>query len=535
MHVMNLIKLCAKVSNESDGMKVPSKPCCHWQTIADTVNMQELYPEHRTLIKTEMAYRLDVETSVLSIYIVGLSPRVIEFNEATVEFLFGLTYAVYSAAFDSEDETQLMREESEEGERDEDGTSRGICGPDVQGELDTKTFVPSRPVIPTQTPATGTSAAELVSIAQECSRSRRVICGQSNSRSNGQRTCPYIGGNGNGGGGAFSETDTSPSSPCPEVMGSTSSFAPPPALPTPRENENRTAPNEIQESFAGQDIPASVGTACESIQSVSRERRDDLVDPKETRADGAYSDSLEKHIAQHREGAVVAAAAAVAAAAGAPSWDPVSEYSYPVVNVPIKCDIPTNLTFDSFRHVEHLADGSNSNVYTGMYGGRKVVVKMLKPAAEGSPVAVHEFDVEYGMLARIDHSHIIKVLGAGQIPRRFIVLEYLGGGSLYTLLARHHVNHGQGGLEGQGAREGVGGVSRTLFNKPAFMYEQLLLNARDMAEALDYLHFRCHPGATIIHRGKPCYRKKLYISEREIYLKVHCWNPTGRSNIIYVK
>jgi hypothetical protein len=42
------------------------------------------------------------------------------------------------------------------------------------------------------------------------------------------------------------------------------------------------------------------------------------------------------------------------------------------------------------------------------------------------PVAVHEFDVEHGILVRVSHPHIIKIMGAGRIPRRFVVLEYLG-------------------------------------------------------------------------------------------------------------
>ena len=90
------------------------------------------------------------------------------------------------------------------------------------------------------------------------------------------------------------------------------------------------------------------------------------------------------------------------------------------------------------------------------------------------------------MLARISHKNVIKVLGAGRIPRRFIVLEYLGGGSLNSLLADHQAKPG---------------LAQKLFRKPSFTYATLLARAKDMAEALDYLHFKCHPGATIIHRG----------------------------------
>ena len=38
------------------------------------------------------------------------------------------------------------------------------------------------------------------------------------------------------------------------------------------------------------------------------------------------------------------------------------------------------------------------------------------------------------MLSRFSHPNIIRLLGAGMMPRRFIVIEYLGGGSLNTVL-----------------------------------------------------------------------------------------------------
>ena len=67
-----------------------------------------------------------------------------------------------------------------------------------------------------------------------------------------------------------------------------------------------------------------------------------------------------------------------------------------------------------------------------------------------------------------------------------MVLEHLVGGSLHDLLAQHQAKRG---------------FASMMFRKPTFTYVKLLQQARDIAEALDYLHFRCHPGATIIHRG----------------------------------
>ena len=67
-----------------------------------------------------------------------------------------------------------------------------------------------------------------------------------------------------------------------------------------------------------------------------------------------------------------------------------------------------------------------------------------------------------------------------------VVLEWLGGGSLNTILSQNQAKPG---------------LAQKLFRRPTFTYANLLSKARDMAEALDFLHARCHPGATVIHRG----------------------------------
>lgn len=146
---------------------------------------------------------------------------------------------------------------------------------------------------------------------------------------------------------------------------------------------------------------------------------------------------------------------------------------------------------------------------------------MIKEEVQLDQVAVHEFDVEHGMLSRISHPNIIQVSpphsfsprlvcptpglsnsqiplpsplsspsqlkGAGRLPRRFIVLEYLGGGSLSSILTQNQAKPG---------------IAQKLFRRPSFTYHNLLSRAKDMADALEFLNSTCHPGATIIHRGK---------------------------------
>ena len=126
-----------------------------------------------------------------------------------------------------------------------------------------------------------------------------------------------------------------------------------------------------------------------------------------------------------------------------PTWDPPAKYSFPIALMPIKHDIPGDLTFESFTDLRHIADGSNSNIFLGRLNGTKVIVKLIKEEVENDPIAIQEFELEYGTLARISHPNIISVLGAGNYPRKFIVfLEWLGGGSLNIMLTQNQQQSG---------------------------------------------------------------------------------------------
>jgi serine/threonine protein kinase len=170
-----------------------------------------------------------------------------------------------------------------------------------------------------------------------------------------------------------------------------------------------------------------------------------------------------------------------------PTWDPTSEFCFPVAEIPVVNHIPCDLNWDHFTEINHFADGSNSNVFTALMAGQTVVIKMIKETAQENETATKEFDHEHGILARIQHKNIIKVLGAGFIPRRFIVLEFLAGGSLNTLL--------------QDTAEKQIGLPMKIFFKPTFTYANLLQKAYEMAEAFHHLQNSVHKHATVIHRG----------------------------------
>ena len=198
--------------------------------------------------------------------------------------------------------------------------------------------------------------------------------------------------------------------------------------------------------------------------------------------------------------------AVTAVAAAAPSWNPVYAFSYPVSSIPVKVNCSDNLPLSSFLEITHLADGSNANVFTALYNGNKVIIKMIKAKVDNKELALHEFELEHGMLSRLAHQNIIRLLGAGTSPRKFMVLEYLEGGSLNEVLQKNKTKHG---------------MSALLFHKPTFPYLKLLQLAKALADVLDYLHMKAHPGACMIHRGASpthsvcvlsCYNTSPFIS-----------------------
>eukprot|EP01042_Synura_sphagnicola_P000799 gene799-885_t len=110
----------------------------------------------------------------------------------------------------------------------------------------------------------------------------------------------------------------------------------------------------------------------------------------------------------------------------------------------------------------------------------EVIVKIIKESSVSDPVAEFEFNVESATLARLEHPNIVRLIGAGHSPRLFLILENLLGGTLSNLLHQK--------------KESM------LRKRPCFTLSEVLLKARELANALQHMHAGCSPGATFLHR-----------------------------------
>jgi serine/threonine protein kinase len=140
-----------------------------------------------------------------------------------------------------------------------------------------------------------------------------------------------------------------------------------------------------------------------------------------------------------------------------------------------------------FSDVKFLSTGSNAAVYAAYRRNKYVAIKMLKTQIKNREIAVQEMLFEMEVLRKIEHPNIITVYGAGETPRKFIMLEYLGGGTLESLLRSHQDQvHQRMGLQSN-----IVGLS----------WELALPIVLELASALKYLHVDFLASAVLIHRG----------------------------------
>mmetsp|Transcript_13592 Transcript_13592/g.20384 ORF Transcript_13592/g.20384 Transcript_13592/m.20384 type:complete len:256 (+) Transcript_13592:101-868(+) len=168
---------------------------------------------------------------------------------------------------------------------------------------------------------------------------------------------------------------------------------------------------------------------------------------------------------------------------------PIREFDFRICTIQSKGYISKTLTGNEFADVKYLGNGSNSLIYTAKRNGEKVAIKMLKQKLHHHDVAHQEMNIEMQILTKIDHPNIIGIKGAGEIPRKFIVVDYLEGSTLDKLLQQYQSSANPQHQQSKHKKCSTGLPISTA-----------LSIARDLASALKYLHDDVHPNATVIHR-----------------------------------
>eukprot|EP00597_Dinobryon_sp_UTEXLB2267_P004569 CAMPEP_0170063394 /NCGR_PEP_ID=MMETSP0019_2-20121128/4278_1 /TAXON_ID=98059 /ORGANISM="Dinobryon sp., Strain UTEXLB2267" /LENGTH=337 /DNA_ID=CAMNT_0010269813 /DNA_START=63 /DNA_END=1076 /DNA_ORIENTATION=+ len=161
-----------------------------------------------------------------------------------------------------------------------------------------------------------------------------------------------------------------------------------------------------------------------------------------------------------------------------------------LLDIPTRVHIPTNLTRHSIMNLSYLSEGSSATVFTGFLNGEKVAVKVSSQSNDCT-----EIDLEHHLLKRLFHSNIVQIRGAGCSSSKFIVLEYLNGGSLNEYLEERRVI-----APPQTKRSIFSYFKCKIAPTPFMKMKEVVSVATQIAQALEYLHVSWHPNACIIHR-----------------------------------
>ncbi|KAG3101981.1 hypothetical protein PC129_g231 [Phytophthora cactorum] len=100
-----------------------------------------------------------------------------------------------------------------------------------------------------------------------------------------------------------------------------------------------------------------------------------------------------------------------------------------------------------------LCRGAFGEVYSGVFNRQQVAVKMLLPATRSNLQHVNEFLTEAKMTAMMDHPHIVYYVGVAwdSLSDLCVVLEFMEGGDLRTLLNKYEAERHPVGIDRQKA------------------------------------------------------------------------------------
>lgn len=181
---------------------------------------------------------------------------------------------------------------------------------------------------------------------------------------------------------------------------------------------------------------------------------------------------------------------------------PSREFDFQIQSAPTRSSIEVGIKNSEFSDVKYLSSGSNAAVYTAIWNSTLIAIKMLKPKINDLDLAIQEMNIEIQILLKASHSNIINISGIGEKPRKFMVLEYLGGGTLDKLLEKFNPKIKEE-RQFKSRHHSAGTVG--------LPWEMSLSIAIELASALKYLHNDFHFSATIIHRGKLLLLRTIFV------------------------
>ncbi|KAL3669718.1 hypothetical protein V7S43_005099 [Phytophthora oleae] len=94
---------------------------------------------------------------------------------------------------------------------------------------------------------------------------------------------------------------------------------------------------------------------------------------------------------------------------------------------------------DKVKVKKLLSRGAYGEVYTGVFNGQQVAVKMLPPSTRGNLQHVADFLTEAKLTASMDHPHIVTFVGVAwdSLSDLCVILEFMDGGDLRSLLNKY--------------------------------------------------------------------------------------------------
>lgn len=141
------------------------------------------------------------------------------------------------------------------------------------------------------------------------------------------------------------------------------------------------------------------------------------------------------------------------------------------------------MDWSDLSELEQLAMGGFSVIYSGVFNGKAVVVKKLKPEFEEHSFLKAALEKELETHMALNHDNVVELVGAGLTPRgdRFLVFERLNGGTLTEIF-------------------GLKERKKPFWRRTESSLLDALKHARTLADAIQYCHDKAIPGYIIIHR-----------------------------------